>query len=808
MKRLFAALAILLVSFGLVACTQTLTVTDIEVTAPTKLAYEVDDEFNPAGLIVRTVMSDGSKVALAPTDYTLTGFTSATAGQKTVTVTVGEFTKTFVVTINAPVAPDAVQTGIEVTPPTKLSYKINEALVTTGLVVKRVFDDGSKPTLNPDQYQLVGFSSAAAGTVVVTVLDGAFAGTFTVTVLSAQTLTVGSPAISGEFIGGFGNSAYDVWVRNLVHGYETITTTPGGDIIINETVVVNDPIGTTVLGPERSVNVGTVDVPVMKTVRDKTYTFEIAQDLYWSDGTQVMAKDYVFALLFAASNNWANAGASSTAGRELLGYAAYRPAGTPRPTSVGLKFAGVKLLSDFSFSLTIDGVNLPYFYELTMVGASPMPMHVLTPAGTTVISDADGATLSANGLNSIPDIIKIGGYRYNPFVTSGPYKFESFINQIVTVVINPYFKGNYAGQKPTIDRVIIRNINQTLDVDMVIAGDIDLTTGVIEGAKIDKAKASATADVVFYARNGYGMIAMHCDFGPTQDYRVRQAIGYLVERQKFVDEILGGYGSMVDGMYGLSQWMYEAMRDELEEELNAFSFNPATANALIAETEWKYEADGTTLFDPVKAAAQNTSLPEGGIWPYNRYNAAGEPMIVNHMGTTNNNITDLIGVELPKGFKLAGIGFTLKYAEFSELLDNYYYAYELAPENRIYHTFNLATNFGVAFDPYYSVHTDWLGTWQNANQIEDSPANPAAPLEAGEKTLNELTKLMRELDPGQKDLYLEYWFQFQVRYNKLLPNLPIYSNEYYDIYNKRISGVLTTPFWNWSLAICDIRIVG
>jgi peptide/nickel transport system substrate-binding protein len=74
--------------------------------------------------------------------------------------------------------------------------------------------------------------------------------------------------------------------------------------------------------------------------------------------------------------------------------------------------------------------------------------------------------------------------------------------------------------------------------------------------------------------------------------------------------------------------------------------------------------------------------------------------------------------------------------------------------------------------------------------------------------MDEVTVRMRELAPTQRDEYLDAWFDFQVLFNELLPNLPLYSNQYYDIYNTRIDGVTTTPFWNWSIAIADVTIVG
>jgi peptide/nickel transport system substrate-binding protein len=836
MKKLFAALAILLFSFGLVACAVEITETAITVTAPTKIVYELDDEINLTGMLVKVTMSDGTQVTLSPDKYTVSGFTSATAGQKTVTVTYGTLTATFTVTVNPAPAPAAVVTGITLTPPTKVIYTKGQALDRTGMIVTKVYSDGSKVVLDNASTEIVitGFSTVVEGNFTVTVVAASFTRTFTITVISGQalasnTLVVGTPSLNGDFIAGFGNSSYDNWVRKLIYGYGTIVATKGGDFIVNPTVVANHAtiLDTAVVHPVREHVIPEVPatatapaVPeIRKNVQDKTYTFEIRQNLTYSDGRPIKAADFVFGLLFSASHEWRVAGATSTAGEYLTGYNIgfanpYRPSG--QTTSANRYFSGVKLLSEYSFSVTINGYNLPYFYELSLIGTSPMPYHVLADAtfdpAVDIVSDANGTKLTAKAFTKIPAIVAPGGYRFAPTVTSGPYRFVSFQNQIVTLARNPEFKGNYEGKIPTIQTVIIKRINQIVDVDLVIAGDVDLIAGVIEGAKIDKAKANVNSNVTFYARNGYGIVAINCDFGPTKDYRVRQAIGLLVDRGEFVDEILGGYGSLVNSMYGLSQWMVEAKQEELDEALINYQLNVGGANTLLATTEWKYESDGVTLFDPAKAATLNNGTIEGNV--YFRHNAAREVLQINHMGTVENTITDLIGIQFPKYFGRAGIKFTIKFVEFNELLDNYYYSYNLKPttanptDRRMYHTFNLASNFGAAFDPYYSFHSDWYDTWYNANQLVDSRANPAMPLGEGELTIDELTVLMRELNPNQRDEFLEYWFDFVVRWNKLLPNLPLYSNEYYDVFNKRISGVTTSPFWDWSDAINDIRIAG
>jgi peptide/nickel transport system substrate-binding protein len=586
-----------------------------------------------------------------------------------------------------------------------------------------------------------------------------------------QTLVVGSPEISGNFMTGFGNSAYDVWVRDLIFSYGTYSTTELGEIVLNTTVV--DTVTTSVASNG-----------------DKTYTFVIHDDLLWSDDEPITASDYVFNLLMSASKEWVSAGASSTLGDSLVGYGEYRAG----DTSADVRFQGVKLLGDYSFSVTIDGAKLPYFYETSYASVAPMPMHILAPEGTEIDSNNSGAKIGAGGFALLADAAKIGGFRYAPIVGSGPYKFVSFINQVVTLERNDNFKGNVYGDTPTIKTIVIRRVNQTLDVDLVISGEIDLVTGVIEGSKIQAAEASATTSTNYYSRNGYGLLAMQAHFGPTMDYRVRQAIAYLTDRQYTTDVVLDGYGSITYSEYGLAQWMYVQSEDWVDATLNKYAFSVTQANTVLDTTGWVFESDGTTAFDVTKAVANSG---------YFRHNADGDVLQIRHLGTENNEVTTSLAAKFEINMQLAGIQYDVTESDFAFLLDHYYYAYELDEEDKLFHIFNLASNFSVAYDPYYSWHTDFLGTWMNGHQLIDSPESPAAPLNAanGTKTLDELTVELRTVAPGNTAEYLAIWREYQVRWNTLIPNVPLYSNQYYDVFNSKLKGVETTPFWNWAALI-------
>ena len=90
----------------------------LEVAAPTIVEYELGEELNTDGMVVRAVYSDGSSKVLTAEQYTLSGFSSDKAGTKTVTVsyTENEITKTasFDVTVKeAPVVIPVDKTGLK-----------------------------------------------------------------------------------------------------------------------------------------------------------------------------------------------------------------------------------------------------------------------------------------------------------------------------------------------------------------------------------------------------------------------------------------------------------------------------------------------------------------------------------------------------------------------------------------------------------------------------------------------------------------------------------------------------------------------
>ncbi len=572
-----------------------------------------------------------------------------------------------------------------------------------------------------------------------------------------DTLMVGTSEMSGDFISGFGNNAFDLSIKVLTGGYAgTYEVTPSGDIVLNETFIKNLEIK-----DDNEAN--------------KIYTFTLHDDIFWNNGEKITAKDYVASALWYSSPEWIQIGASSAGYDSFLGFDEYFNGETD-------VFKGVSLISDSQFSLTISSDNFPYYWD--GVNAMLSPIHFDTYLqNCEIISDENGSSFSFTSGDLLENCQRIAdNERFSPTVTCGPYSFVSYENQTATLEINEYFKGDLYGNKPTIKYVVQKAIPQGTNVEWVLSGQVDLVEGVVEGEKIESAKTSSTTLYNSYARSGFGYLAMMCDVGPTADVNVRWALASLIDRSAVIDHVIGGYGSTVDAEYGVGQWMYQELAAELQSQLKPISFNVDTANAYLDETQWIYEADGVTPFDSSKAVADGSYL---------RHNENGEALTINHLGISENPLTDIIEIEYLKNTPLAGIKFSITRNDYSTVLQEFYYAYEIPDEDRFYNTFNLATNFSSVFDRYYNWHSDFMETQQNNGQLSDP-------------ILDELIIDMRETAPEDTDAYLDAWLAYQIRWNELMPQVPLYSNEYYDIYHNYVDNLNTSVYAGYENIICQI----
>ena len=554
---------------------------------------------------------------------------------------------------------------------------------------------------------------------------------------------------------GFSTSETNYNMYDLIHGgYDTVVFSKEGEFQYNDTVVASHE--------ETENEDGT-----------KTYTVTINDGLVWSDGTPITAKDYVFAILLENSDEMAGVdGYPCNGGYSYVGYDEWLDGSADA-------FAGVHLVDDMTYSLTVKAEELPYHYDITYATLRPRPLHVIAPEcdvedtenGATITGDFTTELLQET-INNVET-----GYRYNPKVTCGPYLFDNFdeASQQATLKANPEFVGDYRGVKPSIETLVIKTVSSDTMMNELESGSVDLLYSCSGGdtinAGLDLVEEGKAADTT-YMRNGYGKIQFDCSVFPTDSQNVRQAIAYCLDRNEFARQYTGGYGSVVHSFYGLAQWEYQDSAEWINENLNTYEMNVDEAKKLLEADGWNLNADGT----PYSGTGTRYKEVDGEL----------KPLVITWCNSEGNPVSELLATMLPETMAEAGMQLQATTTDFATLQNGILHA-----GDTMYNMYNLATGFATANSPWYYFSSDeaWMGNY-NTNWIAD-------------EELNDAVMPLKSIPYEDSEAWLEAWQNFIKVWNEKLPDVPLYSDEYYDFHSTRVQGWENTATWGWQNAVLD-----
>jgi hypothetical protein len=201
-----------------------------------------------------------------------------------------------------------------------------------------------------------------------------------------------------------------------------------------------------------------------------------------------------------------------------------------RPYNIGETdvHAGFRLLGEFEFSATVDYItvmydaagnetgrqsNFPNWWEVDFWNFEPSPLHHLAP-GCTIEDTGNGVRIAGPwGLDLLRSTIDNGsaGHRYTPRVTAGPYRFVHYSesDSLVSLTVNPYFIGNYAGYKPMIEHIFMRQVESRFQPEEFMSGNVDMVVNASSGAVINALldfSEGGVAQYINFPRNGYGFV--------------------------------------------------------------------------------------------------------------------------------------------------------------------------------------------------------------------------------------------------------------------------------------------------------------
>lgn len=653
--------------------------------------------------------------------------------------------------------------------------------------------------------------------------------------------------LSGDFRypgwGGSSAGSSDIDINNLTMGYSTQETNQGGAYVWNETAVAEH---------------------TETENADGTYTIHIKinEGLTFSDGSPITAQNYLATTLAFGSPVAVGAGLSGMGGQALVGFEDFHAYTGPGSETGTKEFSGIRMLDDYTFELTVSSAYYPYYYAFTYGGVSPYPMGLFTGEGVTIQDDGNGCYLSdnfyeKNGEEYVKaDEIAKNRYDLTKYPYSGAYVVSEWDEgtKTATLTLNPEYQGNFEGQKPSIETIVYVKIVEETQLDQLKSGGVDVLSA-ITGGELTKAALEVVDGTNFaethYQRAGYGKIQFDCDFGPTMFPEVRQAIAYLLDRVAFCQAFTGGYGVVVDGPYSPDFDMWQAVQDDIE--LIDYSFSPETAVKVLEDGGWIYnskgepfvagasgvdavrykkltdeEANALDIFgndagNKVYASVANTDGVE-----YKTVEINGEyymPLAINWFGSQPNTVTDMLSTSLANSSDLAAAGMVIRATtgDFTTLQGNIYrdpsMGYLGTP---VYGMYNLATGWNSAvYDYAYNWMSDPDWADNSVNKLSD-PYDKDFPYDingeklsfdeamaqSGGKLGMDYLSFGMVYNAETEDEYNQWWEAYIERWNQLMPDIPLYSNYYYDVYNANIENFETSPFFGPASAILYANVKG
>lgn len=353
-----------------------------------------------------------------------------------------------------------------------------------------------------------------------------------------DTIIVGMQNPSGIFNPLFYDTAYDLYVMNVI--FEGMTkTTQDGSIAPNLTTWEVSEDG-------------------------KVWTFHVDPNAKFSDGTPVTAYDFEFSYYVAADPNYD--GRSDYGPAQIVGWDEYH---SGNATTI----EGIKVLDDHTFQVTVKESNA---LTLLYLSTTALPKHYY----------GDGFSKGKIDVVKAKNQAPLG---------SGPYIFKEFIpGQEVRLVANEnYWRQD---QVAKIKNLIFKSTTDETNIAMLEAGETDFEEGIsVSKDTVELLKSMGFLDISLLLNNGYGYISINNTNPKLQDKRVRQALAYGLDRESIVFAYSQGYAQVIDVPQSKLSWAYPD-----ESLVKHYNFDPEKAAQLLDEAGWIMGSDGYRYKDGEK----------------------------------------------------------------------------------------------------------------------------------------------------------------------------------------------------------------
>jgi oligopeptide transport system substrate-binding protein len=239
----------------------------------------------------------------------------------------------------------------------------------------------------------------------------------------------------------------------------------------------------------------------------RRYVFHLRNDVFWSDGTQVTAEDFVYAMKRTLNPS---TGAPPGAARllyDIKGARDYHMGEVSAPDQVGVR--------------VIDALTLEYelekpasYFLHVLANLFPVPRHVVEAHG-------DAWTEVDN------------------IVTNGPFQLESYQpSERINLVRNPSYHGRFSGNLQRVEVKLNINHRSSEELEIYESNGVDFAE---LGVEAYQARDRYAEEYISEPSPSTYYVRFDTSRPPFDDSRVRRAFVMAVDRERLADEVMGGF---------------------------------------------------------------------------------------------------------------------------------------------------------------------------------------------------------------------------------------------------------------------------
>ncbi len=195
-------------------------------------------------------------------------------------------------------------------------------------------------------------------------------------------------------------------------------------------------------------------------------------------------------------------------------------------------------------------------------------------------------------------------------VGSGPFKFVSFDQSQNTVEMQGF--ADYWEGAPKVSKLRVKTVTDASALQAELqSGGVDLAP-VPSNLPPDSLKQMATLPnlkVEQFDGSNIQYIGLNTTSSPLDKVKVRQAIGYAIDREKIIKELLSGQAKIAYSILPDASWAYS--------QGTAYNYDPTKAKQLLKEADYKNEpikfmfASGNAAYSSYAQAIQNMLVEVG-----------------------------------------------------------------------------------------------------------------------------------------------------------------------------------------------------